>query len=180
MNDAALLRRAAGALAHPIAITAVVVLVLNDHWWKTAYPSWLTGKLSDFAGLVFFPLLLQALVELGLASVRRYERPSRTLLVVMIAITALGFVWVKTSELGERMYGVVLGSARWPFQAAIAVLRGVPRPGVEHPDIVRDTSDLIALGGLLITYVIGRARTRDHVRNPSRDVTCSRGRDRQL
>jgi len=47
-------------LAHPLPLLAVVVLCLNDHFLKGSglLPGWLTGKLSDFAGLFFFPILL--------------------------------------------------------------------------------------------------------------------------
>jgi hypothetical protein len=42
---------------------AVALLVVNDHVLKGAgvLPGWLTGKLSDFAGLFFFPILLVTL-----------------------------------------------------------------------------------------------------------------------
>jgi hypothetical protein len=43
------------ALASPGFALALVVLVLNDHVLKTAYPGWITGKLSDVAGLVLAP-----------------------------------------------------------------------------------------------------------------------------
>ncbi len=45
--------------------TALVVLVINDHLLKGAgyLPSWLTGKLSDFAGLIVAPVLLATLVR---------------------------------------------------------------------------------------------------------------------
>ena len=52
-------------LCHPLPIAAVLVLTLNDHVLKGSglLPGWLTGKLSDFAGLFFFPLLLAALAR---------------------------------------------------------------------------------------------------------------------
>jgi hypothetical protein len=37
---------------------ALVVLLLNDHYWKWEYGNVLTGKLSDVAGLILLPLLL--------------------------------------------------------------------------------------------------------------------------
>lgn len=45
--------------------TALGVLVVNDHVLKGAgvLPGWLTGKLSDFAGLVVAPLVACALLE---------------------------------------------------------------------------------------------------------------------
>lgn len=46
-------------------IAALALLALNDHWLKHAglLPSWLTGKLSDFAGLYVAPALLATLVR---------------------------------------------------------------------------------------------------------------------
>src|SRR5262245_18604951 len=46
-------------------IAALVLLALNDHWLKHsgALPGWLTGKLSDFAGLYVAPVLLATLVR---------------------------------------------------------------------------------------------------------------------
>ena len=53
----------AGEMLHPAPLAAVVVLAVNDHLLKGAgvLPGWLTGKLSDFAGYFFFPLLLTAI-----------------------------------------------------------------------------------------------------------------------
>ena len=50
---------ASRALATPIAIFAIALLVVNDHVLKLACPGLVTGKLSDFAGLMFFPLCSQ-------------------------------------------------------------------------------------------------------------------------
>lgn len=37
-------------------ILALTILLLNDFYFKIYYGNWLTGKLSDFAGLFVFPL----------------------------------------------------------------------------------------------------------------------------
>src|SRR5438093_11910351 len=50
-----------GVLASPSAVAAVTVLLLNDHVLKQAWPSPITGKLSDFAGLYFAPWVLISL-----------------------------------------------------------------------------------------------------------------------
>ena len=52
-------------LLHPVPLVAIAVLGLNDRVWKAAYANDLTGKLSDVAGMLFFPWLLLALCELG-------------------------------------------------------------------------------------------------------------------
>src|SRR5262245_19780770 len=52
------------ALAHPAWWFAVLVLLVNDHVLKGAglLPGWLTGKLSDVAGLFATPALFATLV----------------------------------------------------------------------------------------------------------------------
>ena len=51
--------RAPGALLlHPVNLIAMLVLGLNDHWLKAAWPGLVTGKLSDVAGLVVLPLVV--------------------------------------------------------------------------------------------------------------------------
>ena len=45
-------------LLSPGFIIATVLLVVNDFFLKPVYHNWLTGKLSDFAGLFMFSLFL--------------------------------------------------------------------------------------------------------------------------
>ena len=51
-------------LLHPVWLGSLALLALNDHWLKGSglLPGALTGKLSDFAGLMVAPLLLAVLV----------------------------------------------------------------------------------------------------------------------
>lgn len=51
-------------LQNPLTWLSIILLLLNDHLLKVVAPSWLTGKLSDFAGLFFFPFLLAAALSL--------------------------------------------------------------------------------------------------------------------
>lgn len=53
-------------LGSPATLGSIGLLLLNDHVLKAAFPSVLTGKLSDFAGLFFFPFLLAVCLGLGL------------------------------------------------------------------------------------------------------------------
>jgi hypothetical protein len=80
------------AFAHPLYWVALALLLLNDHVLKGAgiAPAWLTGKLSDFAGLIVAPPVLAAAL-LGLFGARRS---------VLIAVAAplavgLGFAAIK-------------------------------------------------------------------------------------
>lgn len=45
-------------LSSPLFVCGTALLLLNDHVFKMAYGTWLTGKLSDFAGLFVFPLFV--------------------------------------------------------------------------------------------------------------------------
>lgn len=51
-------------LQHPASLLSIVLLYFNDHVFKSASPSWLTGKISDFAGLFFFPFIVTACLSL--------------------------------------------------------------------------------------------------------------------
>lgn len=44
-----------------IFILGLIILILNDHLLKWEFSNWLTGKLSDFIGLLIFPMFLQFL-----------------------------------------------------------------------------------------------------------------------
>jgi hypothetical protein len=90
-------QRFASELAHPLPVIAVIALLVNDHALKGtgALPAWLTGKLSDFAGLFFFPILLFVLVDaLGRACGGRGFRRDALALACGMA-TALVFAVLK-------------------------------------------------------------------------------------
>jgi hypothetical protein len=44
-----------------IFFTGLLLLALNDHYFKWKFSNWATGKISDFAGLLIFPMFLQFL-----------------------------------------------------------------------------------------------------------------------
>lgn len=58
--------RPARVLLHPLWLGALVVLAANDQWLKFAdlLPPLVTGKLSDFAGMIVAPALFAAFLEL--------------------------------------------------------------------------------------------------------------------
>lgn len=93
----------------PLPLAAVALLALNDHLLKGSgfAPGWLTGKLSDFAGLFFFPLFLATLAGL----VFRGARASR-LVVFSAAATALLFALIKSVPEASAAYELAAGSLR--------------------------------------------------------------------
>ncbi len=141
----------APGLLHPLALAAIAALALNDHVLKPLWPGLVTGKLSDVAGLVYFPLLLQALLEAPRWLRDRY-RPSPALLLGCIAATGLGFalvnLWPPVTELYERG----LGALRWSLLER-PWARDAPRPRVV---LTPDPTDLLALPALWVAWWIGR------------------------
>ena len=68
-------RRAESALTHPVTVAALGVLLLNDLLFKALWPhSWLTGKLSDLAWLVFALPLLAFLLSFAVRGNRTGRR----------------------------------------------------------------------------------------------------------
>ena len=136
--------RGAGLL-HPGALISVAVLVLNDHLLKGAFPSFVTGKLSDLAGLAFFPLFLQAGLEWLGAPV------SRRVLAGACLATAAVFVGVKTVQAMHAVYEIGLGLLQFPFRALAGGAGG-------RVALQMDPTDLVAVPAVALAWRWGRDR----------------------
>lgn len=143
---------------HPVPVLAIVVLLLNDHWWKFAFTGWWTGKISDFAGMVFFPLLLQAFVEL--VDRREPFRPRRSQLIGCALATGLVFGSTNVSAFAADAYRVGLGWIQWPFRVLGAIVRGGAVPEVSAVHLTQDPSDVIAVPFVLVAVWVGWKRSR--------------------
>ncbi len=117
-------------LAHPVSIGALVLLVVNDHVLKTVWPGFVTGKLSDLAGMVMFPPLLAT--ALALVAPRL---PSRGLALGTVIATGTVFTTIKSSG-----YAVSLAERTW------SVLSGQP------VTIAADPTDLLAVPFVALAF----------------------------
>ncbi|MEU4639032.1 hypothetical protein [Micromonospora sp. NPDC023814] len=131
-------------LGHPATVAALVLLVVNDHLLKAAFPGALTGKLSDLAGLVLAPPLVAVLLTL-LAP----RLPARTAAGFGLGLVAAGFTVVKSSG-----YAATVASAAWS--------------AVSGPSLIRaDRSDLLALPALALAGWCWAWARREPVRRRS-------------
>ena len=131
-------------LIHPLPLFCVLMTFLNDHWLKYRFPGALTGKISDFSGLFYFPLFLCAIYVF----IRRYVFRrlalvflQRNILILSILVTAVFFVLVKICVPATDFY-----------------LQRLSDLGIKA-QVTRDFTDLVALSALLVSYWHGRRFT---------------------
>lgn len=152
-----------GLLRWPV-LAAVASMAVNDHLLKGVAPGLLTGKLSDVAGLVLLPVLLQAWIEIVLAAGRRFRGPSDALLVVCCVASAAGFALVNLWPVAERAWQTTWGWLQLPARsfAAGGLVDVAP---VAH---TADVSDLLTLPAVLVPWVAASASTRRAASRSSR------------
>lgn len=143
-----------GEFLHPLPLGALLLLALNDHVLKGRglLPSVVTGKLSDFAGLLFFPLLLTTLADCVALGVHRATglrldfSLRRWKLGLALGVTALLFVPLK---LPHPLLGLYT-------QAYVDALSWLGFPSA----VTCDPSDLLALVMLPAAWHLGMNEIR--------------------
>ena len=148
----------ADGLLHPVALAAMGLLVLNDHLLKGLWPGFVTGKLSDVAGLAFFPLVLLGLWEVGLWLAGRWHGPSRRPLAVAVVVTGIAFALVKTTPASATAFGWAISFGQWVPAALVGLVTSRTAPMGPPAAVVRDVTDLVALPALLVAAWVGARR----------------------
>lgn len=171
-------------LLAPVVVASALLLGLNDHFLKAAYHNDMTGKLSDFAGLVVLPCVLLAMGEWagfalegireglerrGLSRARntrvevaaaRWRASSRAALFVCSG-AGFAFAALKLSVPASDLYCRVVSALSLIFQGTPLEL-GVPRNVV-------DPTDLVALPALLIPFWLAVRRGTGGVQTPEEE-----------
>jgi hypothetical protein len=145
-------------LQSPIFLLSLALLLTNDLYLKAAYPGWLTGKLSDFSGLLVVSLFLFPFLPVGAAK--------------SAAGIALLFVWWKSphssfaidlvNDVGLITIGRVVdysdlfALAVLPF--SVHVYRAHLRRGVDANSWRR--LSLIAIASVTVVAVTGTSQLR--------------------
>ncbi len=123
---------------HPLPLLAVVLTAVNDHYLKYQFPGMITGKLSDFTGLFYFPLFLCAVVVLLVRLFRKDFVFNRGLLLTAIVLTDAVFCVMKLNSAVKDLF------VQWFSDHVFAIA------------ITSDPTDLIALSISLACYFFGR------------------------
>ena len=117
-------------LIHPLTLSALALMWLNDTVLRLLWPSWWTGKLSDFAWLIIAPLLLAVVFALFLPLSMRSRKLDWSL-ALALGMTGAAFTLVK-----------VVPAANILATRIMSVLLGQP------PALAPDPGDLLALPAL--------------------------------
>ncbi len=157
-------RRSPGdLLLHPVALVALAVVIVNDRVLKVNYPSDVSGKLSDFAGLVYFPLFLVSVAEGVRWIVRRraWELSERAVWIAT-GIVGVAMTLIKTSSPAGEVYRTVMGIVLWPVDSLGSAMRGDGLAPLGRAGLVQDRTDLFALVVLCLPIWVGHRvmRTR--------------------
>lgn len=120
-------------LQHPTTWVSIAVLLINDHILKNLCPSFLTGKLSDFAGLFFFPFI----VALGLSLIlARFKFSTRNIGIIAFVSVAIWFTLIKTVQPINSL------------ATQITLLLGIPSR------FILDSTDVIAVSIMFPAWLI--------------------------
>lgn len=139
-------------LVRPWPILSLVVLAVNDHLLKGSglLPGLVTGKLSDFAGLLFFPLLLVTLWDLALAAANAVLRrqvflasPTSQQLIVACLATGAFFSAVQIHPPVAELYA--RGTAFLAFWSDAPLAQ-----------VAMDPTDLVAVPVVVASFFLGQ------------------------
>lgn len=136
---------------------ALVTVILNDRVLKLHCAGVVSGKLSDVAGLIYFPLFVATIVELARRLIGRKSWASSPRLVgIVTLITGIVFTLAKIWALWADAYRNTFGAVWWPFDAARSLIGGDGWPPLGRLHLVQDWTDLVALPALLVPIFVAR------------------------
>lgn len=130
------------ALLHPVTLCSIFLLVLNDHMLKELFPGFITGKLSDVAGMIFFPIVLAAFIQMLFPKVRSFE--GRIVWCSALA-TAIVFVGVKTVHWANELYAHVFGFTYSLVVNVETLLTDLSFGPIRKASLIMDPSDVWAV-----------------------------------
>lgn len=101
MNNNNKLQNNLAYLTHPVVLVPLILTGLNDHYLKYEFNNFLTGKISDFCGLFFFPIFLYGLSEFLKSPLGHHRVIKKRKIIVMILVTDFLFIIFKYTYLRE-------------------------------------------------------------------------------
>ncbi len=127
--------RAANCLTHPLTLSAIVLLLLNDHVLRIHWPSWWTGKLGDLTWVFFAPFICALFVSWIIPKTRKNQE-------TLVGVISIGFIgiWFALAKTIPAVHDVTMST--------VEVLNGW------KGSIRLDVTDLIVLPILYLTWIL--------------------------
>jgi hypothetical protein len=167
------------ALVHPVPLAALALLLANDHIFKVTNPGWLSGKLSDFAGLILVPFVLLAAWDLVRLALPALPAAGPRVALASVIVVVVAFTVIEVVPLGSDVYRVSLGVAQWPFRVLAALVASQPLAGPAPVQATSDLSDLVTLPAAMVVLAMRPWRKPDPSETQVRlqsDLTSRRAR----
>ncbi len=151
-------------MTHPLTVTALAVLLLNDLFFKAIWPhGWVTGKLSDLAWMVFAPPLLAFLLSLVTPRNRTAERAAFVASYVGLPLLYAAFnTFAPVHDVVIRWLLLISGAAAGSpldvtdslvIPPAVAIAWWVWRRPTAGPSSVRTKFGLLLAGAMAVAAV---------------------------
>jgi hypothetical protein len=153
MSEGARARDAAAYLIHPALLVALVLWLANDHFGKAAYPGWLSGKASDIASLIVFPLVPIAALDLWRARAGT-PPPGAGWIAGWVIATGAVMATINLFDWAAIGYRWGLAAAQWPLRAGYESMLGHGVPGLHPVRLIMDPTDLWTLPALLVPLAL--------------------------
>ena len=134
-------------LTHPVAVLALAVWIVNDHLLKSAFHNEVTGKLSDVASLIVFPLLVVTAYDL----LHRAGTAHNRVLTLAAVATAMVMATINLFDVAAEAYRVGLAALQYPL---LAITRGELGP-LHRVRLTMDPSDLLTLPAIAVPLWLG-------------------------
>ena len=136
-------------LLHPLSLLCIALWAINDHYGKGAWPSAISGKLSDVVCLIGLSLLTGATAELlcglfGVSLTRARQLGARASVwgAVIGAVVMMGInLWPSWAE----AYEVGLGAAQWSAVSVWHWLTDQPITPRYRVSLTMDPTDLYTI-----------------------------------
>ena len=147
-------------LLHPLSLLCIALWAINDHYGKGAWPSVISGKLSDVVCLIGLSLLIGAAIELlcglfgvSLTRARQIGAQASMWGAAFGAVVMMGInLWPSWAE----AYEVGLGAVQWSAVSAWRWFTDQPITPRYRVSLTMDPTDLYTIPAALLGPMLYR------------------------
>ena len=156
----------------PSFLCFLVIWATNDHYLKYAYPSFLTGKLSDITSLACTPTLMWVFEIYFIKAVFRIIKPQSlyqsmataishwAYLLMLLNALAMGFlmIGININSTWAYLYRQGLGLAQWPFWGLWYKNKWNFLPPFPQINLTMDSSDAWTAPAVFFSLILLKAK----------------------